>query len=540
MFDSFPARLALLCGLAAAFITFIARKLLYPKPYPGIPFNEASARRIAGDIPHLLSLVKKLDQYSEAIFLTTTQKLGTPIAQLLLPGVFPKPLIIVEDPREIEDILVRRNKEFDRAPFSVDLLKPMFPRASISQFSTRVLKAQKRLWMDTMSADFLRRLKASTVHRVQAFNIHDDLKNTTLDAIWMNMVGEQGDTVRYEITKLQNSIAGHVDAALPPPRGAFIKAQVGYIQGTLSTNVNSISPKWAQIFETFTPSYRSYQRIVTGEMTRAMEKAVARYKNLEIGALESDEIDTCAMDLIRQKDTAILQEPFTFLVAGYDSISNTLAFFFKFMEAHPFVQSELRSALKTAFPGSELPSAQEILSADIPYLDGALEETTRLAGAAKSSTRMAMVGTQILGCPIPKGAEVFLTLHLHRGPPVQVDEAKRSETSQAAVAKIGGDGLQGSAGRDLGSFEPRRRLVRDEKTGKETFNRHALSSLAFGGGYRGCFGLRKLAMMDLRIVIVLLILKFEFLELPDEYKPVVGMEKFLRCTKYPYAKLRAL
>ncbi|RYP68220.1 hypothetical protein DL769_005560 [Monosporascus sp. CRB-8-3] len=127
---------------------------------------------------------------------------------------------------------------------------------------------------------------------------------------------------------------------------------------------------------------------------------------------------------------------------------------------------------------------------------------------------MALVDTDILGYRIPKGAEIFMNYHINRAP-VPVNESKRSSGSKAAADKLG-DGLQGNAGRDLSSFEPRRWLVKDEKTGKETFNAYALPSLAFGGGYRGCAG-RKLASMEFRIVVVLLILHMDFLELPEEY-----------------------
>jgi hypothetical protein len=160
----------------------------------------------------------------------------------------------------------------------------------------------------------------------------------------------------------------------------------------------------------------------------------------------------------------------------------------RFIEAYPSVQTELRAALQAAFSssGSGLPSAAEILDADIPYLDGVCEEAFRLSGTAKANLRQALVDTHILGCPVPKGAEIFMNYHINRGP-APVDESKRSETSQAAGKKRP-DGFQGAPGRDLASFQPRRWITRDEKTGKEAFDAYALPSLAFGGGYRGCYG----------------------------------------------------
>lgn len=155
------------------------------------------------------------------------------------------------------------------------------------------------------------------------------------------------------------------------------------------------------------------------------------------------------------------------------------------MEAFPTVQDELRTALKAAFSSAQ-PPVEEILSADVPYLDATCEEGFRLAGVAKANLRRAVVDTEILGCKIPKGAEVIMNYHLNRDP-VPVEESKRSPGSQAAAAKFG-DGLHADAGRNIASFYPRRWLLKDTNTGKETFNPHALPSLAFGGGYRGCAG----------------------------------------------------
>lgn len=77
--------------------------------------------------------------------------------------------------------------------------------------------------------------------------------------------------------------------------------------------------------------------------------------------------------------------------------------------------------------------------------------------------------------------------------PYPVKESDRSASSQAADAKFGDDGIFGRAGRDLSIIEPKRWLVKDAQTEKHAFNPpYALPSLAFGGGYRGCFGKLKI------------------------------------------------
>lgn len=215
------------------------------------------------------------------------------------------------------------------------------------------------------------------------------------------------------------------------------------------------------------------------------------------------------------------------------------------MESYPAAQSELRAALQAAFPTTNTPSMEDLMAADVPYLDAVCEETFRVGGVAKGNIRQALVDTEVLGCRIPKGAEIFMNYHLDHAP-YPAPEADRSATSQAAGARyqdaLGGGGR---AGRDLGVFEPRRWLVPGDSddaqngNGREVFDPHALPSIAFGGGFRGCSG-RKLAFMEFRMVVALLVLNFEFLEMPDEFKTLKASEMIFRVPDMPYARLRVL
>ncbi|KAK8051779.1 Cytochrome P450 oxidoreductase [Apiospora rasikravindrae] len=558
--------------VALAALIVVAWRRLCPTPYPGIPYNKESAGRIAGDIPDLVPVIQKTNEFSESVFTVTTQKLGTPIAQLLFPGIR-NPLIILEDPREIEDVVFRRNREFDKAPMALDLFSPMFCRATLSQYTTPELKAQKRLWADVMSAEFLHRvaapriykatlelldlwrLKATTAYKGQAFHVMEDFQNAALDAIWVAVVGEEPGMTRHEMKKLRNQLSGDNTAGGngDPPRGAFLMEEVTYISDTIGRNSNSPFPKWAQKLETWTPRYRRFRRTIASEVGRVMKTAVDQFQCAGNGRQEADELDTCMMDMVLRRqvveankakrpmtdptqDQSMLDEMFVFLFAGHDSTANVLSWFVKYMEAFPDVQTKLRSALRNAFATSQ-PGVKEILETDIPYLDATCEEGFRLAGVAKANLRSATVDTEILGYHVPKGAQIMMNYHINRSP-VPVDESKRTSGARAAAVKFG-DGLHSRAGHDIARFEPRRWLVKDKTTGREVFDSHAIPSLAFGGGYRGCTG-RKLAYMEFRIVVTLLILNFEFQELPQEFKSMRGNEKILRKPDFPYAKLRAL
>lgn len=310
--------LYVLLGLSLVGLVILARRSLYPKPYPGIPYNAESALRITGDIPNLVPIIQETKEFSYSIFSITTQRLGQPIAQMLFPGIR-KPLIILEDPREIEDIIVRRNKDFDKAPMAIDTFSPMFPHATLAQYTTPELKAQKRLWADVMSTEFLRkaaapniykstlellelwRLKASTTFKDQPFNAFEDFQNAALDAIWVAVVGEEPGVTRHETEKLRSQTQGKGDLQKPPPRGAFLKEEVFYIGDAIARNSNTPVPKWAQKLETYKPRFRKFRRVVNTEIGLVMKRAVGRFQRLEVGTLEAEGSDTCMMDLVLRR-----------------------------------------------------------------------------------------------------------------------------------------------------------------------------------------------------------------------------------------------
>lgn len=86
-----------------------------PKPIPGIPYHEASASRMFGDAP---SMVKHKQKHSTVFDWMTAQslELNSPVVQIFLKPFF-QPIVVITDPRESQDVLLRRAKDFDRSNF---------------------------------------------------------------------------------------------------------------------------------------------------------------------------------------------------------------------------------------------------------------------------------------------------------------------------------------------------------------------------------------------------------------------------------------
>ncbi|KAK3938644.1 cytochrome P450 [Diplogelasinospora grovesii] len=548
---------------------------LFPRPLPGIPYNPDSLGRPLGDLHEIKRQAKLSGEPSQGLF-DAADRLGSPIVQLLLTK-FSAPLVIVNDPREVEDILIRRNKEFDRSELTTQFFKPMLPSCTIAQLTTPALKAQKRLWSDVMSTDFLRRVVAPRVHgaalemvelwraRVRKigdedpFEVRRDFEHAALDAIWIAILGSKLGVLRREIDALQN-YGDMVDEETRQglERCEIVQRAMEHINQIVEAGYNSLWPTLTFWWIRLNPKFRHLKRTADGELQRLMREACERFQRIDAtGTSEGEEFDTCAMDLVLRReiitakkqgrevpdptqDPAMLQELMLLLLAGHDSTANTLSWFVKLIAMYPQVQDTLRQKLQTAYEGSK-PSTAEIIDTDIPYLDAVVEETVRVSVTAGIIGRRATVDTEVLGCPIPKGTNVILNTRLSRPLPAEkggVSEELRSATSRAAQQKRSRGGLYGDSGKNLDVFEPRRWLTRDE-SGKEVFDAYALPALVFGGGLRGCFG-KRLAMQTLRIMIVLMILKFEFLPLPEELTSMVAVEKIFRRPKLCKVKLRAL
>jgi len=199
-------------------------------------------------------------------------------------------------------------------------------------------------------------------------------------------------------------------------------------------------------------------------------------------------------------------------LAGHETTSTTLLWALKILSDHPDVQSKIRSVLRDALPSaaneSRLPTNSEIHDTTIPYLDAAIEEIFRCTGTISFNSRDAVCDTTILGHFIPKGTIVFMTQAGNgvRLPPFPIDEAKRSETSRAALASAKTPDWNVD---DMGDFMPERWLKNGE------FDSTAGLNLAFGLGTRGCYG-RRLAYLELRTLLTLMLWRFELQKVPEE------------------------
>jgi cytochrome P450 len=180
------------------------------------------------------------------------------------------------------------------------------------------------------------------------------------------------------------------------------------------------------------------------------------------------------------------------------------------------VQHELRSALRSAFDNARQPTVQEVVSIGfrIPYLEAVVEEVLRVGGPSPGSSRRVMTDdVHVLGVHLPRDTVVMLMSNGPGivGPPLKgadVPEQLRSARSQASKGRVG----QWDEA-DIANFKPERWLLRDGDA--VLFNANAGPTMPFGVGARACFG-RKLAYVQMKILLILVVWNFEIEELGNE------------------------
>lgn len=505
---------------AVAALAYSIYRRLFPKPYPGIPYNQESALRISGDTPGMVEAFKTHGEFS-VYRKSLTQKLHSPLVQMFLTPLAP-PVLYLDDPREIEDILLRRNKEFDRSPFASRVIGTIMPHSTIVKKTTPQWKAQRRPWTDVMAPEFLKRVVAPSLYDaglelVQLWklkaakangaevNVLHDFDAAALDAIWVAILGETLGGLQEQIASINgrnrerdNKVASGLD----------MQYAMNYMNQTaLGWRTFKFPPLQVWLMKKG-KEYRRFNSLKNEQIERIMRSSIEKYQNAIENGTEAP--DGCAMDLVLRrevqdahkagvplrdlaKDVELRDEVFLLLWAGHDTTSNTLSWWLKYMARFQDVQDKLRFVLREVSHGPGLPTVNEIIDSDIPYLNGVVEETLRLAGTA-TYARQATADTEILGMKVPKGTNIILN-NLVNARPIPVPEELRSATCRAAYEKRGRAGLEGTAGDDLAEFNPERWLVRSED-GKMEFDAYAIPRLGFGDGPRGCFGKLTFALVD--------------------------------------------
>ena len=228
-----------------------------------------------------------------------------------------------------------------------------------------------------------------------------------------------------------------------------------------------------------------------------------------------------------------------FIIAGHDTTSTTISWGLKLLADHPEAQSRLRQALRDAHASAaqegRAPTHSEICKASVPLLDATIEEILRVGGTTTFLERQCNSDTTLLGHHVPKGT---LLIMAQRGPsitaPSQTKNASKSYGSDQAAG--GSYQVPNWNEDDVGLFKPERWLTKDDE-GDMVYDSQAGPMLSFGAGLRGCFG-RRLAYVQLKLLVTMLVWHFEFLACPEELSSYARVEGLTQKPEYCYVRLQ--
>jgi hypothetical protein len=282
--------------LAALFLYGLYQWLL-PKPLPGIPYNEAAAKSLFGDIPDLVNEVSKTGDFADYIR-KQSKKHNSPLAQVFVKP-FGKPTLLVCDFREAQDVLLHRGKEFDRSSFVGEVFDGAGKDHHIAMQTGPEWKARRKLLQDLMSPTFLNSVAApaiyaSSLHILKLWELKADLADGRPFSASMDIFHAALDAViafafgkgfRENATATQTDLVASLDrtaigAGGPDDPVEFPSAKLGQVISSilwLTATVErvrgaaSMRLKWWFIKQE--PSYRDAQKKKDDAIHEELEKS---------------------------------------------------------------------------------------------------------------------------------------------------------------------------------------------------------------------------------------------------------------------------
>ncbi|KAJ3949701.1 uncharacterized protein N0V96_000828 [Colletotrichum fioriniae] len=505
-------------------LLYVLYQIILPKPIPGIPYNKHAAKSLFGDIPEI--------RRESPVWL----------------GPLKKPTVVIADFQEGQDILLRR-KELDRSSFMSNVLSGEAKSFHITLKTGPQWKAQRRLLQDLMTPAFLHRVAAPNIYKSalrlrdlwkrkahlageSAFSAEHDIFYAALDAVLDFGFGDAAPmrALIPQVELMASMSAADVRAKQNPAfRGDVLDFPVASIHPALDATLQSAENVGGVAMTGFPNLAWSIIGLRPSHVKSAIDLMVRRLNSVmeKEGHLLPDWIET------------MRAESAGFVVAGHDTTSTTLCWGIKFIADDQAIQRRLFDSIQSfhiaATTENRLPTHFEVCDANIPYLDAVIEEMLRLAHTATSQDRECKEDTVILGHVIPKGTTIIIP---NKGPSFtepgyEIDERLRSPSSRKAAADFSSRAWNSH---EMGKFKPDRWLVQDEKGGDE-YNASAGPTLPFGLRLRGCFG-RKLAYMEMKLLITVLIWSFEFQKCSEDLSSYRSITTLTRKPVQCYVRLK--
>lgn len=344
--------LSLVVLLALSYLTYL-RAL--PRPLPGIAYNEAAAKSILGDLPELFEQIRSRDL--RGWFGALPHRLNSPIVQIL-GRPFSQPTLIISDFMATQDILLRRNKEFDRPRNMLAGLRGVIPHHHISMLSSDPqFRKNKELVKDLMTPNFLHTVNApeiwrNTVQFVELwklkariaggrpFDAAEDVSRTAFDIIKNVAIGRSEDTmIEVYLDQIRSQLGGGAspsdrdvderDVAFQFPTPPYDETMEA--QHRMNKALTPASPLPPRIYHAIN-NLRPYMREAYASKERMLKKQV----KLAVKRMEAGEPLESALDYMIQREIGaakkeqrqpVFDSPYMFDERKYSAVRPFLAFY---------------------------------------------------------------------------------------------------------------------------------------------------------------------------------------------------------------------
>ncbi|XP_060051006.1 25-hydroxyvitamin D-1 alpha hydroxylase, mitochondrial [Erinaceus europaeus] len=282
---------------------------------------------------------------------------------------------------------------------------------------------------------------------------------------------------------LLGSRLGCLDVQVPADTETFIRAVGSVFMSTLLTMAmpswlhRLVPGPWGRLCRDWDQMFAFAQRHVE---RREAEAAVSGQGKSEVDVGAGAHL---TYFLLREKLPApsILGNVTELLLAGVDTVSNTLSWALYELSRHPEVQMALHSEITAALgPGSHAHLPATTLS-QLPLLKAVVKEVLRLYPVVPGNSRVPDKDIHVGDYIIPQNTLVTLCHYATSRDPAQFPEPN--------------------------SFRPARWLGEDPAS-------HPFASLPFGFGKRSCMG-RRLAELELQMALAQILTHFEVQPEPD-------------------------
>ncbi|XP_074613329.1 cytochrome P450 3A8-like [Acropora palmata] len=416
------------------------------------------------------------------------------------------PTLVVADLEMVKQVYVKDFHSFRDRPVLLKFPDPLDKMLTVAQgdewkrirstltptFSAHKMKQMVPLM--NSACDMLMKKFDEISCKGESFDILSLFQGLTMDVILQCAFGIQADT--------QNN-----------PDEPAITAAKRVINGSASQrlliSILSLLPFGNKVMEAF-PS------ILTGDMDELLgisRQIVSAKKSAGSCESRKDLLDLMLMaaqdeSLPKSKrlsDSEVLAQSVIFLIAGYETSSNTLGFVAYFLATNPDVQEKLQKEIDSVWDDeSKMPSYETVNG--LPYLDMVISETLRIYPPAVATLRTCTENCMLKDIKVPKGLAVTIPIYsLHMDSKFWPNPEKFDPERFTPEAK---------QSRDLYVYQP------------------------FGHGPHNCVGMR-FAQMEMKLVLARILKKYSFQAAQDTKIPpeiviratLVAKEVKLKLTK---------